>query len=75
MGQQHGHRFDCSNNSKWFATAAGGGLDIQLTKRIAFKPAQLEYLMSQLPHLGTGVNSIHNNPRYSAGIILRLGSK
>jgi Outer membrane protein beta-barrel domain len=58
-----------------FATAAGGGLDIQLTKHVAFKPIQLEYLMSQLPHEGTGTNSIQNNLRYSVGVVLRLGSK
>jgi hypothetical protein len=50
-------------------------LDIALTRHIAFKPIQLEYVMSQLPHLGTNSNSIQNHLRYSAGLVLRLGSK
>jgi len=58
-----------------FATAAGGGLDIALTHHIAFKPIQVEYLMSQLPQLATNTNSIQNNLRYSAGVVLRLGAK
>ena len=58
-----------------FTTAAGGGLDVQLTPHIALKPIQLEYVMSQLPQLGTNVNSIQNNLRYSAGVVLRLGAK
>jgi len=58
-----------------FATAAGGGLDVNLTRHIAFKPIQVEYVMSQLPRFGTNANSIQNNLRYSAGIVLRLGSK
>ena len=62
-----------STTQNGFATAAGGGLDIQLTQHIAFKPIQLEYLMSQLPHLGTGTNSIQNNLRYSAGAYCGYG--
>jgi hypothetical protein len=58
-----------------FTTAAGGGLDIALTRHIAVKPFQVEYVMSQLPHLGTNTNSIQNNLRYSAGVVLRLGTK
>ncbi len=58
-----------------FATAAGGGLDINFTKHIAFKPIQVEYLMSQLPQPSTNANSIQNNLRYSAGVVLRFGSE
>ncbi len=56
-----------------FATAAGGGLDIALSRHFALKPIQLEYVMSQLPRFGTNSNSIQNNLRYSAGVVLRLG--
>jgi outer membrane immunogenic protein len=64
-----------STTQNGFATAAGGGLDVNLTRRIALKPIQLEYLMTQLPTLGTNLNSIQNNLRYSAGIVVRLGTK
>jgi hypothetical protein len=58
-----------------FTTAAGGGLDFELTPHIALKPIQLEYVMSQIPQFATNTNSIQNNLRYSAGIVLRFGSK
>ena len=48
---------------------------VHMTQHLAFKPIQVEYVMSQLPHFGTNANSIQNNLRYSAGIVLRLGSK
>jgi hypothetical protein len=64
-----------SSTQNGFTTAAGGGLDFELTPRISIKPIQLEYVMSQTPQFLTNTNSIQNNLRYSAGIVLRLGSK
>ena len=64
-----------TTNQTGFTTAAGGGLDIALTRHIAVKPVQLEYVMSQLPMLGTSTNTIQNNLRYSAGVVLRFGGK
>ena len=61
-----------SNNQNAFATAAGGGLDYQLTNRIALKPIQVEYLMTQLPD-ALGFGSHQNDIRYSAGVVLRVG--
>ena len=58
-----------------FAAAIGGGVDYRLTDRIAVKPIQLEYLMTQLPSSYANVNQVQNNLRYSAGIVFRLGSK
>lgn len=58
-----------------FAAAIGGGVDYRLTDHIAIKPIQLEYLMTQLPSTFVNVNQVQNNLRYSAGIVLRLGSK
>ena len=57
-----------------FATAAGGGLDYRLTDRIAVKPIQVEYVMTQL-NSANGFGSHQNDVRYSAGVVLRLGSK
>jgi outer membrane immunogenic protein len=58
-----------------FAAAIGGGVDYRLTDRIAIKPIQLEYLMTQLPSTFANVNQVQNNLRYSAGIVFRVGSK
>jgi hypothetical protein len=53
----------------------GGGLAVSIAKHIAFKPIQLEYVMSQPPHFGTNTSSIQNSLRYSAGLVPRLGAK
>jgi opacity protein-like surface antigen len=58
-----------------FATAAGGGIDINVTQHIAVKPIQVEYLMTQLPQLASNLNSAQNNLRYSAGLVFRFGPK
>jgi hypothetical protein len=57
-----------------FATAAGGGLDYRLTERIAIKPIQVEYVMTQIDS-ASGFGSHQNDIRYSAGVVLRLGAR
>ena len=61
-----------SNNG--FAMAMGGGLDINAGKRVAFRLAEVDYLLTrfQLPVLGTNNQS---NFRYQAGIVFNLGGK
>ncbi len=63
-----------TNSQNDFAAAIGGGVDIAVTNRIAVKPIQVEYLMSEVTP-GAGVNFAQNNLRYSAGLVFRLGSK
>lgn len=53
-----------------FATAAGGGIDIAVTKHIALKPIQLEYVTVR-----PSSNSFQNDLRYSAGVVYRFGAK
>ena len=55
-----------------FATAAGGGLDYQLSKHIALKPIQVEYVETQL-NSSSGFGSHQNDLRYTAGIVFRVG--
>jgi outer membrane immunogenic protein len=69
-----------STTQNAFATAAGGGLDYNLTKRIAIKPIQVEYVMTQFDsaRLGgatKGFGGHQNDVRYSAGIVFRVGEK
>lgn len=58
-----------------FATAAGGGIDVPLTRHLAFKPIQVEYVMSQVASFTNNRNSFQNDLRYSAGVVLRFGEK
>ena len=54
-----------------FAMAAGGGVDFQLSRHLAIRPAQAEYFPSKLPD---GLNNRQNNFRFSSGIVIRFGS-
>lgn len=54
-----------------FAMAVGGGLDIPITKMIALRPVQVDYLMTRF---GTSYNTTNqNNFRYAGGITFYLG--
>ena len=64
-----------STTQNGFAYAAGGGLDVNVTRHFAVKPFQLEYLSTQIPQLGSNLNSVQNNLRYSAGIVYRFGAR
>ncbi len=63
-----------STTQNAFAMAAGGGLDWTLTPRIAIKPIQVEYVMTQIDST-RGFGSHQNDVRYSGGVVFRLGSK
>ena len=60
-----------------FAMSAGGGLDLQITRHLAIRLAQAEYLMTRFPDATTNTedNVTQNNVRLSAGLLFRLGSK
>jgi opacity protein-like surface antigen len=63
-----------------FATAAGGGLDINVTEHFSIKPIQVEYLMTQFDsaRLGgstQGFGDHQNDIRYSAGVAFKFGSR
>src|SRR6266852_26541 len=63
-----------STTQNAFATAAGGGLDYSLTKRIAIKPIQVEYVMTQIDS-ARGFGSHQNDVRYSGGVVFRFGGE
>jgi hypothetical protein len=48
------------------ALAAGGGLDIKVSKLISIRPVQAEYLMTRFPD---GINNRQDNFRFSAGVV------
>ncbi len=61
-----------STSQNAFVTAAGGGLDYNLNKRISIKPIQVEYVMTQIDS-AKGFGSHQNDVRYSGGIVFKFG--
>jgi opacity protein-like surface antigen len=57
-------------SSTAFATAAGGGLDLNLTRHLAVRVFQTDYLLTLLPNR---TNDRQNNFRFSTGIVFRFG--
>ena len=55
-----------------FAMDFGGGVDIPLGKHFAFRPAQVDYLLTRFSNPFTGANN-QNNFRYSAGVLFSFG--
>jgi outer membrane protein OmpA-like peptidoglycan-associated protein len=56
-----------------FAIAAGGGLDIVLTKNLAWRFAQFDYLMTSHSGPALGSSGRQNNLRAATGLVLRFG--
>jgi hypothetical protein len=57
-----------------FTMNIGGGVDINITKSIAFRPVEIDYMLTRYSNPLTSVNN-QNNFRYVAGIVLRFGEK
>lgn len=51
-------------SSTSFAMAAGGGVDLSLTRHLAFRLVQADYLLTLLPNR---TNNLQNNFRFSTG--------
>jgi Outer membrane protein beta-barrel domain len=60
---------DISKPAVHFAVAAGGGIDVKVTDRVALRLIQADYLMTRFS------SSRQDNIRLSAGIVLRFGRK
>ena len=56
-----------------FATAAGGGVDMVLTKNLAWRFAQLDYLMTSHSGSAVGATGRQNNFRAATGLVYRFG--
>ncbi len=60
------------SSSNGFAVSTGGGLDIKVSRLLALRLIQADYLFTKLQN---GTNDRENNLRLSAGIVLRFGGK
>jgi hypothetical protein len=56
-----------------FALAAGGGVDVVFTKHVAWRFAQLDYLMTNDSGPALGPSARQNNFRAGTGIVVRWG--
>jgi outer membrane protein OmpA-like peptidoglycan-associated protein len=56
-----------------FALVAGGGLDIVLWKNIAWRFAQLDYLLTTFSGNGVAASARQNNFRAGTGVVIRWG--
>jgi hypothetical protein len=56
-----------SNNA--FDFIIGGGIDIPITKSIAFRPAEFDYILTRFGNNFTGGNNNQSNFRYQAGVV------
>jgi outer membrane protein with beta-barrel domain/OmpA family protein/Big-like domain-containing protein len=56
-----------------FALAAGGGVDVVLTKNVAWRFAQIDYLMTNFSGSNLNANGRQNNLRLGSGLVLRFG--
>jgi len=56
-----------------FSLVAGGGVDIVLTRNIAWRFAEIDYLMTNFTGSSLGGNGRQDNLRLGTGIVLRFG--
>src|SRR5262249_37263813 len=56
-----------------FALAAGGGVDVVLTKNVAWRFAQIDYLMTNFSGPSLNSQARQNNLRLGTGVVLRFG--
>lgn len=71
--------FGYSVSDTALAAAVGGGIDINLSKSVAIRAIQADYVMTRFqpgPQLFfSGFGDHQNNFRFSAGLVLKLGSR
>jgi hypothetical protein len=58
-----------------FAMTVGGGLDIELSKHVSFRPVGLDYFLIRLQNLRTLGDNNQNNVRYTAGFNFTFGAQ
>ena len=56
-----------------FAIAAGGGIDMVLTKNLAWRVGQFDYLMTTFSGPAVAASGRQNNFRAATGLVLRFG--
>jgi outer membrane immunogenic protein len=52
-----------------FAMTAGGGVEVEVRRRLAIRPAEVDYFLTRFAN---AVNDHQNNFRFSAGVVFRF---
>jgi outer membrane protein OmpA-like peptidoglycan-associated protein len=74
FGGSHGDGFVTgSGGQQAFALAAGGGIDVVLNKNLAWRFAQIDYLMTNFSGPNLNPTARQNNLRLGTGLVLRFG--
>jgi outer membrane protein OmpA-like peptidoglycan-associated protein len=71
-GAHAGSQITGDKSQYTFALAAGGGVDLVLWKHLAWRFAQVDYLMTNFTGSGLNPNGRQNNIRLASGIVLRF---
>jgi hypothetical protein len=72
-GTHGGPEVTGTGNQSAFAVAAGGGVDMVLTKKLAWRVAQMDYFMTNFSGPAVGVNARQDNFRIVSGLVARFG--
>src|SRR5215469_6343962 len=72
-GAHSGVEMTGSTSQSSFALAAGGGVDMVLTKSLAWRVAQLDYLMTNFTGPAVGGNGRQDDFRAGTGLVFRFG--
>ena len=72
-GAHAGTQLTGTKGQSAFAVAAGGGVDVVITNYLAWRFAQIDYVMTNFTGTGVGGNARQDNFRIGTGIVLRFG--
>ena len=72
-GAKGGSELTGVSSESAFTMAAGGGIDMVLTKNLAWRVAQLDYLMTSFSGPAVTATGRQNNFRDGTGLVLRFG--
>lgn len=72
-GTHGGPEITGTGNQSAFAVAAGGGVDMVLTKKLAWRVAQMDYFMTNFSGPAVGGNARQDNFRIGTGLVARFG--
>ncbi|HEY6128940.1 MAG TPA: Ig-like domain-containing protein [Candidatus Acidoferrum sp.] len=72
-GARAGGPLTGASNQTAFALAAGGGVDVVFNKYLAWRFAQIDYLMTNFSGPSLNPEARQNNLRLGTGIVLRFG--
>jgi outer membrane protein OmpA-like peptidoglycan-associated protein len=72
-GARSGVEMTGTGNQSAFAIAMGGGVDMVLTKNLAWRVAQMDYFMTNFSGPALGGNARQDNFRIGTGLVARFG--